>query len=108
MLVLVDSFTGRLALVLQVAQLFLVIILTLFGCKHILIWLLSCYNPDTIWLQTHPNMGIRLFNKYRHTTRQGTPTSYAAFSCRHMLVAKMADQPAASRQSCLGVSETRF
>ena len=35
-------------------------------------------------------------------------TGYAALSCRLMLVPKIADQPAASRQSGLGVSETRL
>ena len=33
---------------------------------------------------------------------------YIAFRCKHMLVSKMANQPAASRQSGLSVSETRL
>ena len=36
-------------------------------------------------------------------------TGYTAFGCKHMLVSKMVDQPAAvSRQSGLDVSETSF
>ena len=38
----------------------------------------------------------------------GLQTSFAAFICRHMLVAKMVDQPETSRQSGPDVSETKL
>ena len=54
---------------------------------------------------------VMISNREHHKALLGgsaLQTGYAAFSCRHKLVAKMADQPTTSRQYGQSVSDTKF